>query len=95
MITASQGGSALWNPAADVPQTLTVNNPTAVGDPLVSKHSFNIYTFDNHINIQTLADNWDGRTGSVRVIDLTGKTIGSPWRKTEFSKNSLVGSGST
>jgi hypothetical protein len=89
VITASQAGSALWNPATDVPQTLTVNNPTAVEDPLVSKNSFKIYTNDSHINIETLADNWDGKTGSVRVVDLAGKTIGS-LEKTEFSKNSLV-----
>jgi hypothetical protein len=89
VITASQGGSTLWNPAPDVPQTLTVNNPTGLENPVTSKNSFNIYITDNYINIQTLADDWDGQTGSVKVVDITGKPV-LILRNAEFSKNSLI-----
>jgi hypothetical protein len=41
------------------------------------------------INIQTLSDVWEGKSGSVRVMDLTGKTVGN-LNNAEFSKNSLV-----
>ena len=39
------------------------------------KDKFNIYQSFGKINIQTLSDEWGGRTGTVRVLDLTGKTI--------------------
>ncbi|MCJ7448914.1 MAG: hypothetical protein MUO72_14605 [Bacteroidales bacterium] len=89
VITASQGGSTLWNPATDVPQTLTVNNPTGLENPVLSQKSFNIYTTNDHINIQTLDDDWDGKTGSVKVIDITGKAV-HILQNAEFSKNSLI-----
>ena len=62
---------------------------TGIENPVVSKNIFNIYPANNMINIQTLSDIWDGKTGSVRVLDLTGKIIGD-LNNSEFSKNSLV-----
>jgi hypothetical protein len=63
---------------------------TSAEDPvIVSKDLFNIYPGNNAINIQTVSDLWDGKSGSVRVIDLTGRTVGTldnEW----FSKNSLI-----
>jgi hypothetical protein len=41
------------------------------------------------INIQTLSDEWEGRLGSVNVLDLTGRIV-SNLNNSEFSKNSLV-----
>ena len=58
-------------------------------NPVSSQNSFNIYTTDSYINIQTLADDWDGKTGSVKIIDITGKTV-RIMQNTEFSKNSLI-----
>ena len=41
------------------------------------------------INIQTVSDAWDGKSGSVKVLDLTGKTV-SDQNNSEFSNNSLI-----
>ncbi|MCX6254985.1 MAG: right-handed parallel beta-helix repeat-containing protein [Bacteroidia bacterium] len=50
-----------------------VNVLTGTEDPIVaSKSFFNIYQAKNMINIQTVSDEWDGKRGSVRVLDLTG-----------------------
>jgi hypothetical protein len=63
---------------------IKVTKNTAVHETI-----FNIYYSHNMINIQTLSEDWDGKSGSVDLIDMTGKTI----RKignTEFWKNSLI-----
>ena len=41
------------------------------------------------LNIRTLSDEWDGKTGSVRVLDITGKTV-NDLRNAEFNRNSLI-----
>ncbi len=46
-----------------------IEQPEAIEDP------FKIFSDNNFINIQTLADKWDGKTGSIKVIDLSGRTI--------------------
>ena len=50
---------------------------------------FNIYQANSQINIQTLADEWEGKTGSVRLLDLSGRMI-SDKSDAGFSKNSLT-----
>jgi hypothetical protein len=50
---------------------------------------FNIYSSKDFINIQTLSDKWDGKTGSIDLIDMTGKTINKN-NNLEFWKNSLI-----
>jgi hypothetical protein len=65
------------------------NVTTGIEDPVVSKNIFNIYQGNDLINIQTIADEWDGKTGTVRVLDLTGKTV-SDNQNSEFWKNSLI-----
>jgi hypothetical protein len=65
------------------------NISTGTEDPVVSKNIFNIYNGNGLINIQTIADEWDGKTGSVRVLDLTGKTV-TDLQNTEFRKNSIT-----
>jgi hypothetical protein len=62
---------------------------TGIENPVVSKNTFNIYPANGMINIQTLSDVWEGKSGSVKVMDLTGKTVGD-MNNAEFSKNSLV-----
>jgi hypothetical protein len=62
---------------------------TGIENPVVSKNTFNIYPANSVINIQTLSDVWEGKIGSVKVMDLTGKTVGD-LSNAEFSKNSLV-----
>ena len=62
---------------------------TGLETPVTTNNKFNIYPANNNINIQTVADEWEGKSGSVRVLDLTGKTI-SDLKNTEFRKNSLT-----
>jgi hypothetical protein len=89
VITASQAGSSLWNAAASVPQTLNVTFPVGIENPLIPARSFNIYSIDNFIYIRTLDDEWDGKTGSLKIVDLAGKTI-SNLKDVQFTRNSLV-----
>jgi hypothetical protein len=65
------------------------NVTTAIEDPIGQKEKFNIYFGNNNINIQTVSDEWDGNTGSVKVVDMTGKTT-SDLNGLEFSRNSLI-----
>jgi len=63
---------------------------TGIEDRIITKSTFNIYPANNNmINIQTMSDEWDGKTGSVIVLDLSGKTV-SDQNNSEFSKNSLI-----
>ena len=62
---------------------------TGTENPVITKTAFNIYPSDNVINITTLSDNWDGKNGSIRILDLSGKTI-SDMRNAEFRKNSIL-----
>jgi hypothetical protein len=68
---------------------LISNIGTGINDLIISKNIFNIYQAFDNINIQTIADEWDGKTGSIRVLDLTGRTI-SDNQNSEFWKNSLI-----
>jgi len=69
---------------------LKINNISTENEDLISNdNSFNIYRNFNYINIQTVADEWDGKTGSVKVLDMSGKTV-SYLRRTEFSKTSVT-----
>ncbi len=65
------------------------NSSTAVEDPISSTGNFNIYASSGFINIQTLGEEWNGKNGSVRVTDLTGKVV---YRSDNnyFSTNSLI-----
>jgi len=65
------------------------NISTGIENPIINTGKFNIYSYNNFINIQTLADDWDGKTGSITVLDLTGK-VKSDSRNNEFHKNSIV-----
>ena len=56
---------------------------------MVRINEFNIYHAYNFINIETIADDWAGKTGSVRVMDMAGKRI-SESLNVEFNKNSLI-----
>jgi hypothetical protein len=62
---------------------------TGTENPLSTKGTFNIYPSYGFVNIQTLADDWDGKSGSVKIQDLTGKVVGT-MNNTTFSKNSLT-----
>jgi hypothetical protein len=88
-ITASQAGNTNYNTAADVMQTLTVNLATGLENPAASENKFNIYPVDNLINIETISDDWDRKTGSVKVFDLTGKPV-TDLKDIEFIKGSLL-----
>jgi len=88
VITASQAGDANYNAAIDVPQTLTVDVATGMENP-TAQNMINIYSSDNQINIRIFADEWDGKTGSVRVVGMTGLTV-KYLQPIEFRKNSII-----
>jgi hypothetical protein len=68
---------------------LFVDIKTGIEKNVFQQNNFNIYYGFDHINIQTLSDLWNGKQGSVRVIDLTGKTI-DLLQNVEFIKTSPV-----
>jgi hypothetical protein len=88
-ITASQPGNANYNAATDVFQTLTVGFTTGIENHVISRNSFNIYPSSHHINIEPLADEWEGKTGTVNVLDLYGRIV-CTLTNTEFRKNLLI-----
>lgn len=65
------------------------NISTDIESSEISETIFNIYSSNDFINIQTLSDEWDGKTGSIDLIDITGKTILKN-NNLEFWKNSLI-----
>ncbi len=89
VITASQAGNSSFYAAPDVPQTLTVNLSTGLKDYFIPTKEFNIYPSRYVINIQPLKDKWDGKTGSIRIINIIGTTTRIS-QKTEFHKNSII-----
>jgi hypothetical protein len=54
-----------------------------------SDNIFNIYSSGSTIRVETLSDSWDGKTGSIRVLDITGKTFIMK-QNAVFSKDSPV-----
>jgi hypothetical protein len=57
--------------------------------PNISEKTFNIYYYQNMLNIQTLGDEWDGRQGSVNIYNLTGKITASE-QNVELYRSSLI-----
>ena len=68
---------------------LKIDMSTGTEDVYASDNSFNIYQNFGNINIQTLADAWDGKTGSVKIVDMSGKIV-TDLRNTGFSKTSVT-----
>jgi len=75
VITASQTGNSNWFPAADVPQTLVVNNPTGTEDINAPAKNFNLYALGNTIYLIPLTEEWDGLNATVEVVDITGRIL--------------------
>ena len=65
------------------------NLTTGTEDPLVTKYLFVIYPANNMINIKPGSDVWDGKSGSVKILDLTGKTV-RDLNNAEFRLNSVL-----
>jgi len=65
------------------------NLTTGTEDLPVSKNMFSIYHANDMINIQTMSEDWEGKTGSVRILDLGGKII-TDQQNAEFRKSSII-----
>jgi len=65
------------------------NIATGTEEPLAKPGVFNIYNGLGSINIQTLSGDWDGQSGSVRILDLTGRTL-ADLNNAEFNRSSLL-----
>jgi hypothetical protein len=61
---------------------------TGFENPAASS-AFNIYQSNRMINIQTASDLWEGKSGTIKILDLTGKTVTSV-DKCEFRSTSLI-----
>ncbi len=72
-----------------VPRDLVVSSVPGFENPVASENSFIIYITYGQINIQTLSDDWNGRTGSVNIIDISGKPV-RMLENVQFNKNSPV-----
>ena len=62
---------------------------TSVEDPHISESIFNIYSANDFVYIQTLSAEWEGKSGSVDLIDISGRIV----RKidsAQFWKNSPI-----
>ena len=62
---------------------------TGIEIPVYQENKLNIYHSLGFVNIQTLSDEWTGKTCIVRILDLTGKTV-KDVRNLEFDNNSLL-----
>lgn len=63
--------------------------PTGIENPSTQDKSFNIYHAYGLLNIEPLADAWNGKTGTVRVLDLAGKPV-SISDNVEFNISTLI-----
>jgi hypothetical protein len=63
--------------------------PTGIEDPTITDGKFNIYQAYDFIIIEPLDELWNGRTGNVRIMDLTGKSV-SDHSNMEFQTKSLI-----
>ncbi|MBN2863472.1 MAG: hypothetical protein JXN62_09945 [Bacteroidales bacterium] len=79
-------------PAGKISDRFILNittTPTGTEDPELNPRQFIIYHGYDLINIQPLADDWAGTPASVRLIDLSGKSI-TDMQNVEFQRNSFV-----
>ncbi len=65
------------------------NIATGLESPESAPGVFSIYHGYDFINILPLADEWNGITGSIKVLDITGKSV-TDLQNTEFSRNSII-----
>ncbi len=101
MVTSGSGGDPIPPVVPPVTDTTPVigSDPgsghdtvpvlTAIKDRTFLNGTFNIYPSFGSINIQDLSDDWDGLTGSVRVIDLMGKPV-SDLQNAEFRRGDII-----
>jgi hypothetical protein len=69
---------------------LTVRNISAGPENSInSDKPFNIYQSFGLLNIELMSDAWEGRKGSVKVIDISGRPVFYSGN-VEFSKSSLI-----
>ena len=91
-VNLSQVSSYFFNTTAGLSADrfiiIITNISTAIPENTISNKPFNIYSSSEQINIQTLSDDWSGKQGEVKIIDLTGKTV-SLQRNIEFSKDEI------
>lgn len=66
-----------------------VNSSAQKNYESTSGKPFNIYPSFGILNVELLSDAWEGQTGTVKVIDLTGRTL-TDSRNVEFSRSSLI-----
>ncbi len=63
--------------------------PLGIEDPVLTDKTFNIFQAFDFIFIEPLSDVWNGRQGSIKITDLTGKTL-ADHSNLEFQTNSIL-----
>jgi hypothetical protein len=48
---------------------------TAVPETTISDKPFNIYSSNGTVNIQTLSDTWNGKSGGIKILNMTGRVF--------------------
>lgn len=48
---------------------------TAIKETSINDKPFNIYSSNGIVNIQTLGDSWNGKSGGIKVLDMTGRVV--------------------
>lgn len=61
---------------------------TAVQETKRSDKAFNIYSTSGLINIQAIGEDWNGKAGDIKILDMTGRVI-STENKVMFSKDEI------
>lgn len=56
---------------------LIISGDTGIENPETERESFRIYLSDELINIIPMSQTWEGKSGSVSIIDLAGRTVRS------------------
>jgi len=62
---------------------------TGIENPLSTESNFSIYNHNDLIIIAPVSDKWSGKTGSITVLDLSGRIAGS-LSNVEFQNNTPV-----
>lgn len=65
------------------------NITTGTEVPVNEDGTFNIYPSFGSVNIQTVADEWNGKSGSVKILDLSGRLLRN-LDNANFSKTSII-----
>lgn len=63
--------------------------PTGVSDVIIPDKAFNVFAFEKTLNIDLLNADWEGKSGTLNIFDLTGRKV-LQLTKVEWYKGTLT-----